>query len=50
MKDITDLLNPELSYDNIMHTAVDVVPRVNFIVPRDGNKDNKHLNIKGECK
>ena len=34
-KDITNLFNPELSYDNIMNTAIDVVPRVNFVVPTD---------------
>ena len=41
--DITNLFNPELSHNNIMYTAVHVVPRVNFIVPRDKKKRRLRL-------
>ena len=34
----TNLLDPELSYDYVVHAAVDVVPSVNFVIPRDGEK------------
>lgn len=35
------MLNPELSYDDIVHAAVDIVPRVNFVVSGEGeNKVN----------
>jgi len=37
------LLNPELSYDDIVHATVDIVPRVNFVV--SGEKENK-VNIR----
>ena len=30
------MLNPELSYDDIVHAAVDIVPRVNFVVSGEG--------------
>lgn len=34
----TNLLDPKLSYDYVVHAAVDVVPRVNFVIPIDGEK------------
>lgn len=34
----TNLLNPKLSYDYVVHAAVDVVPSVNFVIPIDGEK------------
>ena len=35
----TNLLNPQLSYDNVMHAAVDIVPRVNFVESGDGENN-----------
>lgn len=33
---ITYLLNPELPHNNIMYTGIDVVPGINFVVPKNG--------------
>ena len=44
----TNLLNPKLSYDNVMDAAVDVVPRVNFVVPGDGENRGDIGSINGD--
>ena len=41
-KNTTHLLDPELSYDNVMYTAIDIVPRVNFIVSKNIKKTKQY--------
>ena len=40
------LFNPKLTYNNIVDTVVDIIPRVHFIVPEKGTKTTSFFGCK----